>query len=242
MSKHTYALMICASSLFATGAYAQTAPVEKPYISVTGTAEREIVPDEIYLKITLTERYEGKEKITMDAQEWTMMQKLKGVGVQMEDLVLSSADEVYRKAKRYKKDVMAKREYELKVSTADLAGKVLDTLEEMKITDASLDRFDYSKKEALKKELEKEAVRNARDKSQSMLEAIGARAGKPIVISENTIYDNNSYSYRANGDTYLKMRRGEEVNTDRNSVPWGRQNELKKIRYTCTINARFLIE
>ncbi|PKP46668.1 MAG: hypothetical protein CVT95_06675 [Bacteroidetes bacterium HGW-Bacteroidetes-12] len=40
--------------------------VEKRYIEVTGTAEKEIIPDEIYISITIRERHEGKEKITID--------------------------------------------------------------------------------------------------------------------------------------------------------------------------------
>ena len=36
---------------------------EAPYIEVTGTAEMKIVPDEIYISITLHERIENKIKI-----------------------------------------------------------------------------------------------------------------------------------------------------------------------------------
>ncbi|MGY8910765.1 MAG: SIMPL domain-containing protein, partial [Flavobacteriales bacterium] len=42
---------------------------QKPYIEVTGTAEIEIVPDEIYLDITLKERTEKGKKITLDVLE-----------------------------------------------------------------------------------------------------------------------------------------------------------------------------
>lgn len=41
---------------------------EKSYIEVTGTAEKEIIPDEIYIAITIRERHEGKEKITIYKQ------------------------------------------------------------------------------------------------------------------------------------------------------------------------------
>ena len=39
------------------------------YIDVTGTAEKEVVLDEIYITITLTERYEGRDKVDVNEQE-----------------------------------------------------------------------------------------------------------------------------------------------------------------------------
>ena len=41
----------------------------RPFIEITGTSETFVVPDEIYLQITLLERMEGKEKITIERQE-----------------------------------------------------------------------------------------------------------------------------------------------------------------------------
>ena len=44
-------------------------PPEKPFIEVVGTAKMEIIPDEIYISITISERDEGREKITILIQE-----------------------------------------------------------------------------------------------------------------------------------------------------------------------------
>jgi len=43
--------------------------IEKEYIEVMSEAEIQVVPDEIYIGITIRERYEGREKITLDSIE-----------------------------------------------------------------------------------------------------------------------------------------------------------------------------
>ena len=48
---------------------AQVSPDPKPFIEVTGTSETEISPDEIYITITLLERAENKEKLSIEKQE-----------------------------------------------------------------------------------------------------------------------------------------------------------------------------
>ena len=40
-----------------------------PHIDVTGTAEMEVVPDEIYIAISIHERTEGREVLTVEQQE-----------------------------------------------------------------------------------------------------------------------------------------------------------------------------
>jgi uncharacterized protein YggE len=69
--KKNYVLAACLF-LAAPFLHAQVAADETkktPYIEVTGSAEMEIVPDEIYIQVTLQERYNGKEKITMEKQD-----------------------------------------------------------------------------------------------------------------------------------------------------------------------------
>ena len=239
MSRLCYALFACMILFLSASALAQPAPAERPYISVTGIAERAIVPDEIYIRISIKELYEGRDKVSIDDQEREMMDKLKALGFNMADISLSAADEVYRKAKGFKRDVMAKRNYELKVNNADMAGKVLDTLEAMKIVDASVVRFDYSKREQLKKELQIEAVKAAKEKAQYLLEAIGQRAGKPVLVEEITGRNSNNEVQNLTERGYYNFANATQPSED---VFTPVQFEFRKIVYKCAINGRFLIE
>ena len=54
---------------------------ETPYIEVTGTAEKYVVPDEIYISIALKERQEGRENKSIEQQEAQLKQGLSETGI-----------------------------------------------------------------------------------------------------------------------------------------------------------------
>lgn len=65
--------------------------IEQPFIEVNGSAEMEVVPDEIFIRITLRERMEGKDKISIDQQEADMKSRLQSAGIDLNNLSLSDA-------------------------------------------------------------------------------------------------------------------------------------------------------
>lgn len=158
---------------------------EKPYIEVTGTAEKEIIPDEIYIAITIRERQEGKEKITIDKQEADLKDVLTSIGVSLDNLSLSDANANYIRVKWTKKDVITKNEYVLKVSDALTVGKVFEKLEELKIVDANISRVSHSKLEDFKKEVRIMAIKAAKEKADYLLTAIGEQTGKALKVYES---------------------------------------------------------
>jgi hypothetical protein len=89
---------------------------ELPYIEVDGTAEKEVVPDEIYIGIIIHEKYVNKVKITIEEQEEKLKSGIKSLGIDLENLYLSDANADYVKVRWQKKDVLTMKEYTLKVS------------------------------------------------------------------------------------------------------------------------------
>ena len=79
-------LLLLTTTAAVSGQVDKPKKTEKPYIEVTGTAENEIIPDEIYIAITIRERHEGKEKITIDKQETDLKEALKSIGIDLDDL------------------------------------------------------------------------------------------------------------------------------------------------------------
>ncbi|MCH8330127.1 MAG: SIMPL domain-containing protein [Bacteroidetes bacterium] len=163
----------------------KTDKIEQPFIEVTGTAENEIIPDEIYIEITLRERHEGKENITIDKQEADLKEALKSIGLDLDDLSLSDAIANYVRVKWRKKDVITKSEYVLKVNDALTVGKVFEKLDELKIEDANILRVDHSKIDSLRKEVRIMAIKAAKDKAIYLLTAIGEQIGKPLIVRES---------------------------------------------------------
>lgn len=161
----------------------------KPYIELTGTSEMEISPDEIYISITLLERTENKEKVSIEKQEKELKQELKDLGIDLSNLLLSSANADYQRLRKVKSDVVISKTYLLKVSSAEILAKVYERLDKINAYDAYISKIANSKMEQYKKENQIKAIKAAKDKVEYLLAAINAK-GKVIQITET---DNNTY-------------------------------------------------
>jgi uncharacterized protein YggE len=170
-----------------------TAPAheDKPYIEVTGRAEKEVVPDEIYISIVLREKYVNKEKVTIEVQEEKLKTALKGIGINLSNLYLSDANADYVRVRWRTRDVLTKKDYTLKVATANEVTEVFKQLDMLDINDAYVARVNHSKLDSLKKEMRIQAIKAAKTKAEYLLAAIGEQVGKPLAISESTgnMYD-----------------------------------------------------
>lgn len=158
---------------------------ETPYIEVTGTAEKYVVPDEIYISIALKERQEGRENKSIEQQEAQLKQGLSEIGIDLKDLSLSDATSDYVRVKVAKKDVISKSDYQLKVSSASMVGKVFEKLDELKIDEARIARVSHSEIERFRKEVKIQAIKAAKEKADYLLEAIGEKTGEPLIVQEN---------------------------------------------------------
>lgn len=170
--------------LYSASAFSEvTDPI--PFIEVTGTAEKTVVPDEIYISINIHERYDGKNKVTIEEQEIGLKELLIKKGYNLEDLSLSDSESSYVKVRWAKKDVLSKKELVLMVNSADKVGEVFAILDELNLQDAHISKVDHSEKEAYKKEVRIMAIKTAKEKAFYLLEAIGEKPGKALVIYEN---------------------------------------------------------
>jgi len=157
---------------------------EKPYIEVTGSADQEVIPDEIYINIIIREKYVNKEKVTIESQEEKLKTCLKDIGVDIKNLYLSDANADYVKVKWRTKDVLTKKDYTLKVSNATTVGQVFQQLDKLEITEAYIAKVDHSKLDSLKKEVKILAIKAAKNKADYLLTAIGEQTVKPLIVQE----------------------------------------------------------
>lgn len=170
----------------------------KPFIEISGTAETEVVPDEIYITITLSERMEGKEKLMIEKQESDLKKHLKELNIDPSNLVLNSANADYGKVRKSNKDVLVSKSYVLKVSGTDLVAKVYERLDKINAQDAYISRMAHSKILDIQKENRIKAIKAAKEKVDYLLGALGQQSGKPLEIREldNYINDNPGYPKR----------------------------------------------
>lgn len=165
-----------------------TGKTDEKFIEVSGTSEMEVVPDEIYITITLMERMEGKEKITIDKQEADLKKHIRELGIEAAHLVLNSANADYGKVRRATKDVLINKSYTLKVAGTDMLAKVYERLDKMNAHDAYISRYTHSKILDYQKENRIKAVKAAKEKAEYLLAALGKKAGAPLQIVETDNY------------------------------------------------------
>lgn len=162
---------------------------ETPYIEVVGNGEMEIIPDQIYISFTLKERMDGKTKILIEDQEKEMKKKLMKLNIDLKDLQLADASSDYIKIKRKKNDVIASKDYMLKVSSTGTLAQVFEALDELDAFNAGIQRVDHSEIKKFRQEVKMMAVKDAKEKAGYLLSAIGETVGKPLFIQERESFD-----------------------------------------------------
>lgn len=156
-----------------------------PFIEVTGTADMEVVPDEIYIAITIREDDEGRTQRSVEEQENNLKNALLEIGISLDNLELSDANANYIHVKWKKKKAISRTDYRLKVSTAEEIAGVFEKLDELKIKSVRIVKVSHSKIKEFEKEIRVKAIKNAKEKADYLLAAIGERTGKAKEVSEN---------------------------------------------------------
>lgn len=157
---------------------------EKPYIEVTGTAEHEVIPDEIFVKIIIREKYVNREKVTIEEQEKKLKEALTSIGIDLNNLSLADAEADYVRVRWTKKDLLTRKDYILKLNSAMQVGQVFQEMDKLEINDAEVSRVNHSKTDSLNKAVKIMAIKAAKDKADYLLGAIGEKAGQPLIINE----------------------------------------------------------
>lgn len=167
----------------------QTVPIKNPdfpFIEVTGFAEQSIVPDEIIIAIKIKERYKNKEKVTIKQQEDSLKYYLTKGSLNLNNLTLANVNSDYVQVNWTKKAVLTETNYLFKAVDVSEVEKVFQIAEMFMFYDAYISKVNHSKLEEYKNEIRIKAIKNAKEKADQMLNAIGFQTGKPWIVQENT--------------------------------------------------------
>lgn len=155
-----------------------------PYIEVNAVAERDVMPDNIYIKITIKEIIDGREKTDIIQQESDLKEGLKKLDLENSKLQLLDAQTDFIKIKRQKNQSIASKDFLLIVRTAAEASKVFQLLDRLNIFEADIYKTTHSRIDSIAKEVRIEAMKAARAKAEYMLAAINEKPGSAIVVYE----------------------------------------------------------
>ena len=181
--KNIFFAFIFLVAVFSTGSAQQNLP-ERRVIEVSGSAEQWVTPNEFTFKITILERVDKKDKITIEQQEASLKTELSRVGIDaVKDLSVYDLSSNYFPKKKIR-DVLGSKDYRLKVRDISKIAPLTELVDRLNIAKLDLIDTEHSEMTRLRRETKIEAIKAAKDKAVYLLGAIGEKAGKPVYIKE----------------------------------------------------------
>lgn len=210
--------------------------IDQPYIEVNDNADTLITPDQIFIKIVISEK-DNRNKESLEESEIKMIEALKSIGIITEtDLTTSDMLSMYKFYFLKQKDILKSKEYILKVSDAATAGKVFKQLESIGISNTSIDRVDHTDLETIKNICRTNAIINAKQKAIALTKPLSQTIGSAIQITEN----------EKNLDNQLKGRMAGVVVTGYGTLNKLKQEapkiEFEKIKITTSVSVKFILK
>lgn len=193
--KHVFASIIFICAI--TSVFAQTTPAYQKKISVTGTAEMEIVPDEIYFRVVIKEYLKDKNKVQLEKLEKELAQAVSAAGISKEDFTVEQISAIsWSRKKKEDAELYNTKTFIIKVSTPAKIDEVLNNVNGECIYSVAIRNYSHSKIEEYKKQLKIEAIKAAKSKAIYLLEAIGEKIGPVLEVNE--------YDYNQVGGFYME--------------------------------------
>ena len=210
-------------------------------ISVNGSAQEEVTPDQIYVQVSLREYdKKGGGKIDIESIKNNFLSACKSIGLNDSDVTVQSYTGWdgsywwYKKNKKQNPDMKAGITYWVKVNSTKKMDELVGKLDDEATQNFSIAKTDYSKMEELRKKLKIEAVKAAKEKAGYLAAAINEQVGGALTINEPNEVDNNPRPMYAN--MMMKSPAAEE-----NAEP-AMNVDFKKIKIQFDVNVVFSLK
>jgi uncharacterized protein len=184
---------IFAALFFVTNVFAQsTLPGCFPFpktISVIGSAEMDVVPDEIYVQVDLREyKKKGEDKTELEKIKSEFLINCKVLGIADSNIVVASYDgynmsTIWRRRKK-DPDLMASIIYQIKFTNTKLIDALVDKLDDQATSNFGIVKTSHSKIREYRKQLKASAIKAAKEKAIYLIESISEQLGQAITIEE----------------------------------------------------------
>lgn len=207
--------------------------IDQPHIEVNGNADTLVTPNEIYIRIFISEK-DTKDKISIEDMERNMVKALKSLGLNTEkDLTTIDMSSNFKHYLLKTKDVLKSKQYMLKVTNAVTATRVFIGLEAIGIANTSIDHVDHSEVESIKNIMRSRAIENAKSRATALTKPLNQLVGLAIHISDNENFYANRMQQQDVGIAYSMSTNNTE------ELP---QIDFEKIRIVSNINAKFILK
>ena len=223
-------MVLVAALMLTTSLYAQqTNVMDQPYIEVSGRAEVEVVPDKIYVQITIDGDSKGQETVLQ--QEKEMVQRFDALGIDVEKKLV--VQELFNSALKSNK-VTTFKMYRLEVNSATQLAHVFQALQAIGIAQAEIESVDVSNKKELIQKIRAEAAQNARQNALVLANALGQELGKALYVQD---YSTSPYEYMNMSTRDYAVSEVREVVAEAAPVL-----EFQKVTLNSSVRVRFLLK
>jgi uncharacterized protein YggE len=224
-------------------ASAQEKTMTPKTISVTGTAEEQVVPDEIYVQVDLREYDKrGVGKVDIETIKSNFLTACKSIGLGDSEVSLNGFEGnnywQYKRSRKHNPDLKAGVSYWVKVTNVQKLDELVDKLDDEATENFTIAKTAYIKETELKKQLKIEAIKAAKAKADYLSAAIDEHIGGAITITDenetvDNVYPQTQYFANSANIAFKKASIEDEASTNVG---------FKKIKFQFQVNVVFALK
>jgi len=238
MNRFITIVVLC---FFTTGIFAQAPNPFPKTISVTGSAELEITPDEIYVVVTLKE-YEkkGAGKVDIERIKTDFLNSCKSIGLPDSTITIAAYEGNNPRTpwnKKAKDELFASISYQVKFNSSKKMDELVSKLDDNATQNFDVTQVSHSKIQEYRKQVKIQAMKAAKAKAEYLTEAIGEQLGVAVTITENQNEAPVAPYYSRN-----QLAWANNISTAQGDLNEGAGVDFKKIKLSMTMNVVFQIK
>ena len=225
---------------------AQSQMISNPYpktINVTGSAEMDIVPDEIFVQADLREyKKKGGDKLELETIKANFLAVCKSIGIADSSISIASYEgnnyNSWNWKRRKDPDMYASISYQIKFKDSNKMDELVGKLDDEATANFQIVKTSHSRIQEFKKQLKIEAVKQAKQKGIYLTEAIGEKLGDAITINEPN--ENSVYYYTLNKTANASLK--EDKMQNGSSANENAAIDFKKIKLKYDVSILFALK
>jgi uncharacterized protein len=211
-------------------------------ISVAGSAEMEVIPDQIFVHVTLNEyQKKGEDKKELETIKADFLNACKAANIADSNISIVSYtgynNYYWLKRKKKSMELNASIVYQVKFSTSNQMDNLIEKLDDEATQSFDIVNTSHSKMTEFRKQLKIGAVKAAKDKAIYLTDAIGEKLGGAITVKEPD--ETPDYSLQGSNMMANSQARFEYDKSDNNKSV---EVAFKKIKLRFTVDVVFALQ
>ncbi|HEX8547833.1 MAG TPA: SIMPL domain-containing protein [Cytophagaceae bacterium] len=232
MQKAIFFLVFLISGSLCLAQTEQQNPKNIKSIEVSGSAEMEVIPDDLFFSVVLKEYMDGKNRVGIEKLEAELEKAVAQNGISKENLQVENVFGYQWTPNKKATDFLTSKGYVIRVSNPNKIDAVLAKVDPKGINQVYLKEYRHTKIETYKRDLKLQALKNAKEKAKYLLDGIGEQLGEALHIAESEIpYQQPMY---ANSRMMMK--------SESDGMSNGGDISFQTIKLTYDIRAEFRIK